>query len=212
MTEASVLVVVAHPDDESLGCGGAIAKLARSGAKVRALIMSAGRTKNAGNQAIAAAKILGLAEIQINDFTDQQLDNLPLAYLAEPVEAAIALFQPQIVFTHSGSDLNQDHRAVFQATAIACRPVPKSTVESLYSCEIPSSSEWGQQPFAPNTFYDISEFLEIKQRALDCYVDEMRPFPHPRSQEAVAALAKVRGVSCGVAAAEAFYLVRRLIK
>jgi LmbE family N-acetylglucosaminyl deacetylase len=64
--------------------------------------------------------------------------------------------------------------------------------------------------FRPNTFVDISRTLQAKIDALCCYQSEIRPFPHPRSPEAIEAIARRWGSVAGLPAAEAFQLIRAI--
>jgi LmbE family N-acetylglucosaminyl deacetylase len=132
--------------------------------------------------------------------------------VAQSIEELISRHRPDTVFTHHAGDVNVDHRLTHEAVVVACRPQPDATVRTLLSFEVPSSTEW-QPPgsaiaFAPNWFVDVSDTLEIKLAALDAYQAEMRAWPHPRSREGVLHLARWRGATVGVAAAEAFVLGR----
>jgi LmbE family N-acetylglucosaminyl deacetylase len=116
--------------------------------------------------------------------------------------------------THHAGDVNIDHQRVHQAVVTACRPQPGHPVRTLLFFEVPSSTEWqppGSAPaFTPNWFVDISSTLDCKLNALDAYAEELRVWPHPRSLQAVEALARWRGATVGVEAAEAFILGRYL--
>ena len=97
----------------------------------------------------------------------------------------------------------------------ACRPTPGHCVRTILAFEVPSSTEWrspsANSPFVPNTFVDVSGVLAAKARALEAYDEEMRSWPHARSIAAIEHLARWRGASVGVAAAEAFILLRRIV-
>lgn len=110
--------------------------------------------------------------------------------------------------THSAADLNLDHRLVHEAVLCATRPHAPHSVREVLAFETPSSTEWGMTAFRPTLFVDITATLETKLAALACYAEELRPFPHPRSPEAVRALAQWRGAQSGCSAAEAFEVVR----
>jgi LmbE family N-acetylglucosaminyl deacetylase len=107
-----------------------------------------------------------------------------------------------------------DHRIVHQAVVTACRSAPGGSVRAIYGYETASSTEWASENmggiFHPVRFVDISKTLERKREALECYASEMRPFPHARSMEGLETLARWRGVSVGVEAAEAFTVVREI--
>lgn len=218
-----VLVIAAHADDEALGCGGAIARHAAAGHWVETVFMTdgVGSRGEGAEDALArramadeAAGILGSAPPVFGAFADNAMDSAPLLHVAQFIEAFVAGRMPDIVYTHHFGDLNIDHRVTAGAVMTCFRPQPGRARPKILSFEVPSSTEW-QAPgasaaFAPNWFEDISATLEAKQRALAAYAREMRPAPHARSIEAVTALAHWRGASCGVAAAEAFVLQRRI--
>ena len=225
----NILVVAAHPDDEVLGCGGAIAKHTQNGDQVHILILAEGATSRNPNRdrqlfaselstletaAHQASKILGVDSLFLYDFPDNRMDSCDLLDIIKVIEQAIDQYQPQIVYTHHAGDVNIDHQLIHRATVTACRPIPNQSVQTLLFFEIPSSTEWQTSgsalPFIPNWFVDISETLECKLKALEVYKSEMRPYPHPRSLEAVEYLARWRGANIGVQAAEGFMLGRNL--
>ncbi len=219
-----VLVVSAHPDDETYGVGGTILSHVSRGDAVFVLILTDGVTarhneieqqKTAAEQACAC---LGVAKVCFAQLPDQGLDGLPLLDVIRPISGAIREFQPEIVYTHHGGDVNQDHRSVFEATLVAVRPVGHNPVQRVLAYEVPSSTEWGPPcgdwVFRPNVFANIAPFLDQKLAALEMYSktyeSEVKPFPHPRALEAVRIYAQQRGVSVGMLAAEAFMLLREL--
>jgi LmbE family N-acetylglucosaminyl deacetylase len=221
-----VLTVAAHPDDETLGVGGTMALLAAQGHEVRVLILTDGVTSRHNyielqkDCAIRANDILGVHGVTFCNLPDQGLDGMPLLDVIRPIEKCISEFLPEIVFTHFRGDANQDHRAVFQATLVAARPVEGGSIERLLCYEVASSTEWAgpfaDATFMPNVFVDISTSLETKVEAMRAYAlthsNEMRPFPHPRSSEALEAIARRHGSAAGVAAAEPFMLVRQVVR
>jgi LmbE family N-acetylglucosaminyl deacetylase len=87
-------------------------------------------------------------------------------------------------------------------------------VRDVLSFAVNSSSEWAFSSFAPvfqpSIFVDISATLDRKLDALRCYKGELRDAPHPRSIDAVRAVAVATGATVGVGAAEAFHAVRVL--
>jgi LmbE family N-acetylglucosaminyl deacetylase len=220
----SVLLVAAHPDDEVLGCGGMITHHTAEGSIVNVIFLADGVTardhadsaERQRRQAAAhqAANFLGIHSVQFHDFPDNRLDTVELIEIVQTVEQAIAQYQPDWVLTHHAGDVNIDHQRVHQAVVTACRPQPGHCVKTLLFFEVPSSTEWqppGSAPaFLPNWFVDISETLPCKLKALSAYAEELRPAPHPRSIASVEALARWRGATIGVDAAEAFILGRQI--
>ncbi len=224
-----VVVIAAHPDDEVLGCGGTIARMASEGCSVHVLLMGDGETSRTdvpkmidaqrlevrNASALRAGKILGCASVAQLALPDNRMDSMALLDVVKLVEAFIDKYSPEVVFTHHSGDVNIDHRIVHDAVIAACRPQPGFSVRELFFFEVPSSTEWrppsSGEPFCPNWFVDISQTLDIKLQALGAYKDELRAFPHPRSLKAVEALATWRGATVGVNAAEAFVLGRKMI-
>jgi LmbE family N-acetylglucosaminyl deacetylase len=217
----TTLVVMAHPDDETLGAGGTIARLVASGQPVSWLLLGDGVSSRGapGASAVerrrahcaAAAAVLGVDDVECHDLPDNRFDGVDLLDVVRLVEAAVERTAPETVITHHGGDLNVDHRITHRAVLTATRPVPGSTVRTVLGAEVPSSTEWSfgeQQLFRPSVFIDVSDTIEAKVTALACYEDERRDAPHARSAEAVRALATVRGATTGVRAAEAFELLR----
>ena len=226
----TVAVIAAHPDDEVLGCGGTIARLAQEGCLVHMLLMADGESSRMGSipegreverlarrnsAAVRACEILGCASVELLAFPDNRMDSLVLLDVVKQIEVFINTYRPTTVFTHHSGDVNIDHRVVHEAVIAACRPQPMFPVREMFFFEIPSSTEWrppcSASMFNPNWFVDISQTLHLKLQALQAYKDELRPFPHPRSIKAVEALAQWRGSTVGVEAAEGFVLGRKLI-
>lgn len=225
MSDRSIAVIVAHPDDEVLGFGGAIAHHAKRGHQVRILILATGLASRstAGTlesseintlraQARSAAEILGAQSVEFADFPDNQMDSVPLLDVVKRIERFCEENEPETVYTHSAGDLNIDHQIVANATLTACRPVPESGITELLAGEVNSSSEWSRpdQTFEAQEFLDISDTLALKIKALECYVSELRVWPHPRSRRAVEIQAQWRGAQIGRDAAEAYNLIRRI--
>ena len=214
----NVLVIAAHPDDEVLGCGGTIARLAAEGAAVSILILANGLTSRANfdsvkdvdrlrvhhERARAAGALLGAREVNVAGLPDQKMDTVPLLDITQTIERELARVRPALVFTQHGGDLNLDHAITFRATLTATRPMAGGVVRELYSYEVPSSSEWAfgqfEPRFQPSVFFDISAHLDAKIAAMQVYESETRAFPHPRSPEALRALALQRGAAAGLPA------------
>lgn len=218
-----ILVVAAHPDDELLGCGGAVASLTMAGHSAIALILGEGGTSRraaAGKSGVVSAlaqcardgaAVLGAEPPLFGSLPDQRFDEVALLNIVHRIEDVKQELNPDLVLTHHGNDLNNDHRVTHRAVLAACRPLPDEKLRGVFTFETVSSTEWGPlsqgQPFRPQIYVDITATLERKLKSLACYPGEMRPFPHPRSLEAVSALAKRRGSEVGIGAAEAFEVV-----
>jgi LmbE family N-acetylglucosaminyl deacetylase len=224
----NVLVVAAHPDDDVLGCGGTIAKLSEQGHSVHIAILGEGITARHERREDAdparledlhecsrrAAEVVGARGASILGFPDNRFDTVPLLDIVKTVEDLVQRIEARVIYTHHGGDLNIDHVVVNRSVLTATRPGTAQPVEEIFAFEVPSSTEWSFQQFEPtfrpNVFVDISETLETKIQANACYESEMRPFPHPRSPEALRAISQRWGSVSGCAAAEAFELIRSI--
>lgn len=233
-----ILVIVAHPDDEILGMGGTMKKLAKNKHTIKLMIMATGIFARRSDQysnsndyeveekkseqmmkqvsqlrkdAIKANKILGVSNVEFDDFPDNEMDTVSNLEITKKIENLIDTFQPDVIYTHSEHDINVDHRALYYATITATRPRPNLSVKKVISFEVPSSTEWYfPQKFSPNIFVNIEKELSFKIKALKQYKNEIRKFPHPRSTDALDIIAKRWGTVSGFKAAEAFCLVREL--
>jgi len=217
-----VLVIAPHPDDEVLGCGGTIVKHVWGGAEVYLCIATKAYTpewsedeiKMRKEEVLKVNEILGIKKTYFLDFPTVKLDTIPQKELNEGFTQAVHEVQPEVVYIPHRGDVNKDHRLVFDAIMVAVRPKPGSLIRKVLSYETLSETEWSapflENAFIPNVYVDISETLEIKLRAMSEYSSELKEYPHARSLEAISALAKLRGSSIGVKAAEAFTLVREI--
>lgn len=227
--KTKLLVVAAHPDDEILGCGGTVAKLVKKNYEAHVVIVSQGITSryskletkqsnkkllNLKKSALKANKVLGVKTVSFLDFPDNRLDDICLLDIVKRLEQIIKKINPEIIFTHNSTDLNIDHKIVFDALITACRPLPMSKIKKILSFEVLSSTDWGTGSnndfFNPNYYVDVHKTLNLKLKALKEYKSEMKKWPHARSIETVKALAKFRGSSMGIKAAESFKLIRNI--
>jgi LmbE family N-acetylglucosaminyl deacetylase len=215
------LIIAAHPDDEILGCGGIINKYGQE-QDFFVLIMTNGADSRYDDSmanilrdnAIKANKYIGTKEVFFESFSDQKLDTYPLVDIIKTVEKYIKELKPQKVFTQHIGDLNKDHETLAKAVFTATRPVVGQIVREVYSYCVPSSTEWnfiqGENVFIPNIYVDIAKQLENKIEAMKFYESECRPYPHPRSPEAIRTYSKYMGINVGLGCAESFKLIRKI--
>ncbi len=227
-----ILLIVAHPDDEVLGVGATMYRLIHEyDCTVRVVILGEGITSRSDARDVQkweselaehrrnideAARCIGFESVVTHSFPDNRFDSVALLDIIKVVEAEKADFAPEVIFTHHGGDVNVDHQLTYRAVLTACRPMEHELVKSIITFETPSGTEW-QGPteanqFLPNLFVQVSaEGLAAKSKAMESYTFEKRPYPHPRSPEALEILAKRRGVQVGVKLAEAFVVVRQVV-
>jgi len=213
-----ILIVVAHPDDEVLGCFGVVAKLIKQGYEAYTLILSGGKTSRGEveeeleivkKEAIKANKKIGIKEVFIENFPDNMFDSVALLEIVKKIEDIKNKILPDIIFTHYENDLNIDHKTTYKAVITATRPMKNECVKEIYSFEVLSSTEWNYPlSFSPDLFFDISDTINAKIEAMSCYKSELREFPHPRSLEAIKLNAKYWGMRVGKEYIEAFKTVR----
>jgi N-acetylglucosamine malate deacetylase 1 len=219
----TVLLVVAHPDDEVLLAGASCHVWTKAGLEVASCILvgSAGaRTRRPSDEDLSddlrrAHKVLGIERIITGGFPNIALNTIPHLELVQFIEEAITRVRPDMIVTHHPGDLNDDHHQASRACQAAARLYQRGgttkPLKTLMFGEVLSSTDWAYptdtRPFQPNTFIEVgAPGLERKLAALACYRDVMRPYPHPRSEAAIRSLATVRGAEAGLPFAEAFQL------
>tara|TARA_Y100000589_G_C27192135_1_gene645236 strand:+ start:3187 stop:3867 length:681 start_codon:yes stop_codon:yes gene_type:complete len=224
MIKNKVLIVVAHTDDETIGMGGTIKKHINQGDEVFVISMTDGigardffvkedilKRVDSSN---LASEILGFNWLERFNFKDNMLDNEPLLEIIKSIEKSKNIIQPNLVYSHSGGDLNIDHRILANAVLTAFRPEPNQSCKEIRLFEISSATDFGNEyitgKFIPNLFIDISSTWDDKEKALLAYKDELKVFPHSRSLEGIKNLAQLRGNQVGLKMAEAFQIIRKI--
>jgi len=218
------LIVVAHPDDECLGAGATIHKLVRAGNSVAVATMAnqaAARvnlSSTLAEEQARAFEILGIGKAYAADFPNIKMNAVPHLELVQFIEGCIQDFGAEAIITHHPSDTNNDHAITSGAAQAAARLFQRRegvpALRELRYMENASATEWSLDSslnrFMPNCYVEIGEEgLAVKLRALACYKGVMRPYPHPRSAEALRGLAAWRGAQAGCVYAEAFETVFR---
>lgn len=221
-----VLVIAPHADDESLGMGGTIAKYVKTGAEVHVALLT-GYGADGPHPFIAKADfdlvrrefdaaldVLGVRHRHVRDLPAVMLDSLPTHKINAVARDLVSLVRPHRLYLPFAYDLHRDHRELFYAFTVQARsylPLGGS-IEEVWCYETPSETHLAhlEPAFSPNRHVDVSAFLETKLKAIDCYASQRQEAPLPRSRQAMTALAQLRGSQIGVAAAEAFVLVRKV--
>lgn len=213
------LVVVAHPDDEVLGAGATIHKLISQGQKVAVAIMvsqAAARkdlSSSLSSDEEKSMNVIGVEKVYHANFPNIKMNTVPHLELVQFVESCIEDWNAEAIITHHPADTNNDHIQTSYAVQAASRLFQRRdnipALKELLYMEVPSSTEWSfdtsANRFSPNYFVEIGrEGVDIKIKALSAYKGVMRPYPHPRSNEALEGLAAYRGVQAGCNYAEAF--------
>lgn len=207
-------------DDEVLGVGGTIAKHVDEGDEVYVCFIAhrvyehkfdEKKNKIEVQCALKAKDILKYKEVKFLNLNDERLD-ICIQDILIPLEDYVNKIKPEIVYVSHRGDINQDHKAVFQASMIALRPTSNKNIKRILSYEVPSSTEqspnFNELAFLPNFYINIEKYLKTKVKALNYYQNEKREFPHMRSDEGLKVLAMKRGGEIGFKAAEAFIVIR----
>lgn len=212
-----ILILAAHPDDETLGCGGVIRRLSNNKNNYIKLITftdgEGSRSNDEENRNNLLEKVsnkLGIQDYIYGNFPDNKMDSIPLLDLCKFIEVNVD-FTPDIIFTHHRNCNNIDHQLVYKATITAFRPQEGNNIRIL-SYFVPSSTDYNPfSNFLGNIYYNIEDTINIKLETLKIYDKEMREYPHTRSYENIKNLAKVWGSEVGLKYAEKFELVREIL-
>lgn len=225
----NVFVIAAHPDDELLGVGATVARHVEEGDAVYALILGEGQTSRFGHREDAGKEILkelhedtlkaaaevGFKDVFFADFPDNRFDHVDLLDIVKTIERYVENYQPEVIYTHHGGDMNIDHQRTFQAVLTATRPMEDCPVKEIYAFETVSSTEWnfayGDQQFKPNYFVRVTkEQFEKKLRGMEAYRSELRDYPHPRSLKMLQVVSDRWAGVVGGGYVEAFELIRSI--
>lgn len=216
----NVLVAAVHPDDETLGCGGALLRHAAEGDRIHWLIVtdmipnlfSPDRIAKREEEIINVAQAYGFSSIHRLRFPTTRLDTLSDATMVEAFGKVLHEVQPDTVYLPYGNDAHSDHRKAFQAGWACMKSFRHHNIKRVLMMEVLSETEFSPplhgSTFVPNVYCDVSKFIDRKIEILGLYAGEVHPAPFPRSLETVKALATYRGSVAGCFFAEAFMLLK----
>jgi len=222
----NILIVVAHPDDEVLGCGGLISKyhdkshfkilVIAEGTSVRYKDRKSDHIENdiqSRNNGTLTLNKYGISDIVFSNLPCSNLINQDPKVIHDIITSESKDFNPHFIFTHSKFDNHQDHRLVYEAVLVAFRPINELAENTILSFESLSSTEWNfDENFSPNCFLKLSDLnLSDKITMLQQFPGEIREFPFPRSDEGLTTLAKFRGMQSGLGLAEAYKIIRHSV-
>lgn len=215
-----ILVFAPHNDDEVLGVGGTIAKYAQAGhevfiCEITSWLENMEQTNKIKQEAVEAHDILGVKDTIFLDLPVVHLKETPTHIKNQKFVDVVKDIKPEIAFIPHIGDMHVDHGETAQAAMVALRPMVNPQLKAIYTYETLSETEWNipsvSNGFIPNVWSDITETYLRKTEAMKCFKSQLYPFPHPRSLEAIEALAKLRGSTIGANYAESFICVRERI-
>lgn len=211
------MVFAPHPDDETLGCGGLLLRARAAGVAITWLVgtemdasYSAERRAQREREIEYVASRLGASVVRLG-YPCASLDEVPTAAVVAAVAKALAEAKPDWLLIPFRGDAHSDHAVLADAAMAAAKPFRAPWVRRVWSYEVPSETEQGWRDplgFRPSAYVDIADVLDAKLALVEAWGAEIGAFPHPRSREAVLALARTRGLSAGYAAAEAYMVIR----
>ena len=216
-----VLAIAPHADDEIIGLGGTLLKHIKQGDEVYICIVTRGCQpifsesfmEKLRAETLNCHQKLGAVKTFFLEFPSVMLDGVPRYELNNAMAKVFQEVAPQVVYIPHFGDMQKDHALVSEAAMVCVRPKYDYKVESVYAYETLSETEWNipsaENLFVPNVWVDITDYIEKKKDAMECYRSQLREFPNPRSLRAIEALSEYRGSTVCKKNAEAFMLIRQ---
>ena len=213
-----IVVIAPHNDDEILGVGGTMAKYAKQGHEVIVCEVTAGDLEDEmvqlqKREAIASHELMNV-KTHFMDLPVVGLREMKTTELNAAFQRHMQELQPDIVFLPHKGDMHIDHRMTIEAAMVALRPVSLPNLKAIYAYETLSETDWNtpsvDNSFIPTLFVDITDEMETKLEAMKCHASQLCEYPHPRSLEALRALAMHRGSTVCRKYGEAFMVIREV--
>jgi len=217
------LVVAPHPDDEVLGVGGTLLRRRDEGYSTAWLIVTSMSTEGGWSEDQIAqrsreikdiSEMFGFEEVYELNYATTLLDTIPARQLVQSISNVLGDYEPDEIFIPHWGDVHSDHRSVFSAVSSSSKWFRSASIKRIFTYETPSETNFSLVPsesFVPNTYVDISRYLDLKVEAMKIYKSEVGSHPFPRSEASIRALATIRGAAAGVNFAESFQLVRQIL-
>lgn len=219
----NVLAVSAHPDDETLGCGGTLLKHRAAGDSLYWVIATVCHEPQWSAELICrkareVERVAAAYDAQVFKlgFLNARLDTVATGELMRPIERIVDEVRPETVYLLHGGDIHTDHFALFTAAMSVLKPfyMKRRGISRVLGYETLSSTDAaparGERMFMPNVFSDITPYMDAKLDVMRLYETEIQAEPMPRSPSAIRALARVHGATICTEYAEAFALIREL--
>jgi len=221
---SKVLAIAVHPDDETLGCGGALLRHKQNGDEIHWLIatdlkQSEGFEQekiNARSQEInLVASLYKFDSISQLNLSTMRVDEYSMSELIEKISRVINEVKPNIVYLPFKGDIHSDHRTIFNAAYSCTKSFRYPFIKKIYMIEALSETEFSLSTqgdnFVPNVFVDITGFMDTKLQIMRVYSSELGQHPFPRSERNLKALATLRGATAGCEYAESFMLLKEIL-
>ena len=213
----NVLVISPHPDDETLGCGGALMYHKKKGdniywLNITNIFHSKGwpkvKVEKRKKEISKVKELYGFTNFFNLKYATTELDTVPISKIINDISEIYNTIKPEIIFAPHNSDVHTDHKIVFKALSSTFKWFRHPYIKSVLLYETLSETDFNfLNSFTPNTFINISDFLDKKIQIMSIYKSEIKEFPFPRSEKSIQALAALRGSQSGFDSAEAFQLI-----
>ena len=215
-----ILVVAVHPDDETLGCGGSLLKHKTNGDEINWLICTA-IDKNQNYYQIRDKEINKVSKLYAFDsvhnlrLKTMRIDEYSMSKLIEKISKVINKVKPNIIYLPFKGDVHSDHRKIFEASYSCTKSFRYPFIKKIYMMETLSETEFApstkKDSFIPNTFVDVSKYMDKKIKIMKVYKSEIDKYPFPRSIRSIKAAASLRGSTSGCNFAESFMLLKEIL-
>lgn len=220
-----IIVIAPHPDDETLGCGGALLKHKSRGDEIHWLIVTTINTslgypedkiQKRAEEINRVSMAYDFSSVHQCEFQTTKLDTIPMTDLIQKIAEIFKVINPEVVYVPFKGDVHTDHGIVYNAVSSCMKWFRFQSVKRCLAYETLSETEFAIDPagsaFRPNVFVDVTTFLERKIEIMKMYAGEMGEHPFPRSETAIRSLAVLRGTTSGFNAAEAFMLLKEIVE
>ena len=219
----NVLVIAVHPDDETVGCGGTLLKHKASGDAVDWLIVTSIQETQGFDNSLVKTRLKEIESVSSMydfdgvyslDFPTMQLDDVGFSSLIGRISDVFRQVEPNIVYLPYKNDIHTDHQIVFRLAYSCTKSFRCPSIKKIVMMETLSETEFApatkEGSFVPNMFVDITEFIDHKIEIMKTYNSEIGPYPFPRSERNIRALATLRGATAGCEYAESFMILKEI--